>query len=85
MFAISYSSRLFLPYIIGEMNEQGIHPLIACLVLLLVLGIVPSFFIRETLSGGDRLLENSTKESDATSVAAPLGMVIVRGSDRITV
>lgn len=48
-FATSHTSRFFLPFLIGAMNEISVHPLVPCAFILLLLGLVPMMFLRESV------------------------------------
>lgn len=46
---LSQVGRFISPFIVGEMNDRGIHPFVAVSAVLMVLGVFPIFFIPETL------------------------------------
>lgn len=69
IFSLSYISRMFLPFMIGAMNEAGIHPLIACSAVLMLAGIIPSFFLHETWGiKADRQMTRSTYDVNPFSI-----------------
>ena len=67
IFSLSYTSRICLPYLIGFMNERGIHPIFMCSLMLLFLGITPTFFIEETKN------KNAVSRRFDTEFACPQG------------